>query len=1016
MNLAKYSLDNTKVVYFFLAVLLIGGIFSFGRLGKKEDAPFVIKTAVIMTRFAGATPEEVERLVTEPISREVQSLSGVYKIKSESMYGMSKVNVEFLPSLRASSIPQKWDELRRKVLNIQPSLPAGASVPVVNDDFGDVFGIYYALTADKGFTYKEMRDWAEEIKTHVVTVDGVTKVSLFGVQTEVVNVFISVNRLASMGVDPKMLGQLLQSQNQIINAGEIVADQQQLKVVADGTYTSIADISNQLIPTANGQSVRLGDFARIEKGYLNPPSTLMRVDGKPAIGIGISSDPMKDVVKTGDLVEAKLAEIESLIPAGIELVTLYPENVIAKEANNGFILNLVESLLIVIVIIMLVMGFRAGMLIGSSLIFSIGGTLLVMSLLGVGLNRTSLAGFIIAMGMLVDNAIVVTDNAQIAIARGVERRKALIDGAMGPVWGLLGATFIAVCSFLPLYLAPTGVAEIVKPLFVVLAISLGLSWLLALTQTTSFGNFMLKDQPSKDGKDPYDRPLYKKFEGILAFLIKRRVVSLCVVVGAFVLSLVAMGLLPQNFFPTMDKPYFRADAFFPDGYGIREVERDMQRVEADLLKNPKVKHVSITMGSSPLRYYLASTSVGPKPNFANVLVELHDSDDTQKTEADFEKYMMENYPNIIIRSTLFKLSPATDATIEIGFIGNNTDTLVALTSRTMELMHRNPGLKNIRNSWGNKVPVWKPEFSQARALPLGVSRQSMAQSIQIGTSGMPLGEFREGDLSIPILLKGSNIDSFKINNMRTLPVFGTQKTTTSLEQVVSAFDLSFAFPVVKVFNRQKLMMAQADPVRGKNSTEAFNEVMEAVHKNIVVPEGYSIRYFGEKESQDESNEALAANLPLTFFLIFVTLLLLFRTYRKPVVIILMLPLIFIGVVLGLVVMGKTLDYFAILGVLGLIGMNIKNSIVLIDQIGLEVAQGVEPYKAVIIATTSRIVPVAMASGTTILGMLPLLFDAMFGGMAATIMGGLLVASALTLFVLPVAYCSIHHIYESNTKE
>lgn len=547
MNLAKYSLDNTKVVYFFLAVLLIGGIFSFGRLGKKEDAPFVIKTAVIMTRFAGATPEEVERLVTEPISREVQSLSGVYKIKSESMYGMSKVNVEFLPSLRASSIPQKWDELRRKVLNIQPSLPAGASVPVVNDDFGDVFGIYYALTADKGFTYKEMRDWAEEIKTHVVTVDGVTKVSLFGVQTEVVNVFISVNRLASMGVDPKMLGQLLQSQNQIINAGEIVADQQQLKVVADGTYTSIADISNQLIPTANGQSVRLGDFARIEKGYLNPPSTLMRVDGKPAIGIGISSDPMKDVVKTGDLVEAKLAEIESLIPAGIELVTLYPENVIAKEANNGFILNLVESLLIVIVIIMLVMGFRAGMLIGSSLIFSIGGTLLVMSLLGVGLNRTSLAGFIIAMGMLVDNAIVVTDNAQIAIARGVERRKALIDGAMGPVWGLLGATFIAVCSFLPLYLAPAAVAEIVKPLFVVLAISLGLSWLLALTQTTSFGTFMLKDQPSKDGKDPYDRPLYKKFEGILAFLIKRRVVSLCVVVGAFVLSLVAMGLLPRIF-------------------------------------------------------------------------------------------------------------------------------------------------------------------------------------------------------------------------------------------------------------------------------------------------------------------------------------------------------------------------------------------------------------------------------------------------------------------------------------
>ena len=1009
MNLAKYSLDNTKVIYFFLAVLLIGGVFSFGKLGKKEDAPFVIKSAVIMTRYPGAEPAEVERLITEPISREIQSMSGVYKIKSESMYGISKITFELLPSLPASSIPQKWDELRRKVLNIQPQLPSGSSVPTVSDDFGDVFGIYYGLTADDGFSYEEMRNWAERIKTQVVTADGVMKVALFGTQTEVVNISISVNKLAGMGIDPKQLAGLLQSQNQIINTGEITAGEQQLRVVANGMYTTVDDIRNQVITTRAGQ-VKLGDIAVIEKGYMDPPSTIMRVNGKRAIGIGVSTDPQRDVVLTGEMVDKKLTELLPLMPVGLNLESLYLENVIAKEANNGFIINLIESILIVIVIIMLVMGMRAGVLIGTSLVFSIGGTLLIMSFMGVGLNRTSLAGFIIAMGMLVDNAIVVTDNAQIAIARGVDRRKALIDGATGPQWGLLGATFIAICSFLPLYLAPSSVAEIVKPLFVVLAISLGLSWVLALTQTTVFGNFILKSKAKNAGKDPYDKPFYHKFEKILSVLIRRKIVTLGSMIALFVVSLVVMGMMPQNFFPSLDKPYFRADVFYPDGYGVNDVAREMKKVEAHLLKLPEVKKVSITFGSTPLRYYLASTSVGPKPNFANVLVELNDSKYTKEYEEKFDVYMKANFPNAITRTSLFKLSPAVDAAIEIGFIGPNVDTLVALTNQALEIMHRNPDLINIRNSWGNKIPIWKPIYSPERAQPLGVSRQGMAQSIQIGTNGMTLGEFRQGDQVLPILLKGNSVaDSFRINDLRTLPVFGNGPETTSLEQVVSEFDFRYRFSNVKDYNRQLVMMAQCDPRRGVNAIAAFNQIWSQVQKEIKIPEGYTLKYFGEQESQVESNEALAKNLPLTFFLMFTTLLLLFKTYRKPTVILLMLPLIFIGIVLGLLLLGKSFDFFAILGLLGLIGMNIKNAIVLVDQIDIENQSGLDPRKAVIKATISRIVPVAMASGTTILGMLPLLFDAMFGGMAATIMGGLLVASALTLFVLPVAYCAIHRI-------
>ena len=658
---------------------------------------------------------------------------------------------------------------------------------------------------------------------------------------------------------------------------------------------------------------------------------------------------------------------------------------------------------------MLVMGMRAGVLIGSSLIFSIGGTLLIMSFLGVGLNRTSLAGFIIAMGMLVDNAIVVTDNAQIAIARGIDRRKALIDGATGPQWGLLGATFIAICSFLPLYLAPSSVAEIVKPLFVVLAISLGLSWVLALTQTTTFGNFILKAKAKDGDKDPYDKPFYHKFASILGTLIRKKALTLGSITALFILSLFVMGLMPQNFFPSLDKPYFRADVFYPDGYSIREVETEMKKVEAHLMQQPEVKRVSVTFGSTPLRYYLASTSVGPKPNFANILVEVTDSKYTKEQEKNLDAYMKANYPNAITRTMLFKLSPAVDAAIEIGFIGNNTDTLVMLTNKILDIMHRNDELINVRNSWGNKIPVWHPVYSQERAQPLGISRQSMAQSIQIGTNGMTLGEYREGDQVLPVLLKDKTIDSFRINDLRTLPVFGTARETTTLEQVVSRFDFQYKFSNVKDYNRQMVMMAQADPRRGVNAIAAFNRIWKQVQEEIDVPEGYTMKYFGEQESQAESNAALAANLPLTFFLMFVTLLFLFRSYRKPIVILLMLPLIFIGIVLGLVVLGKSFDFFSILGLLGLIGMNIKNAIVLVDQIDTETAAGKAPREAVISATTTRIVPVAMASGTTILGMLPLLFDAMFGGMAATIMGGLLVASALTLFVLPVAYCAIHKI-------
>lgn len=1010
MSLPEYSLKNRKVVWFFLFILLAGGALGFVTLGKKEDSVFVIKSASLVCSYPGATPLEVEQLVTEPIEREVQSMRLVHKITSESYYGLSKILVELDPATRASEIPQLWDELRRKVLNIQPRLPAGASPVTVADDFGDVYGIYYGLSVDGGFTWAELRDWAQRIKTALVTVDGVQKVSLFGEQTPVVNVYVNLAALANFAIRPETIVATIGQQNTIVNSGEKQAGALQIQILEAGTYKGLDDISNQMLTAASGKQYRLGDIARVERGYADPPQTLMRVDGRRAVGIGISTEAQVDVVKTGEKIIRVLDGLTRQMPVGMDLTVLYPENRIAQQANATFVLNLAESVAIVILIIMLVMGFRAGVLIGSSLLFSIGGTLLLMQFLGEGLNRTSLAGFIIAMGMLVDNAIVVTDNAQQAMLRGVARRRAVVDGANAPRWSLLGATLIAIFSFLPLYLAPSSVAEIVKPLFVVLALSLLLSWVLALTQTPLFGDFMLRVNPA--AHDPYDTKFYRAFDRLLAALLRWRWGVVAGVVALFAAALAVMGLMPQNFFPSLDKPYFRADVLLPEGYNIRDTERNLRTMEEWLHAQPEVKTVSVTMGSTPPRYYLASSSVSLRPNFGNILVELHDKGQTEAVEARFNAYVRAMCPDVWLRSSLFKLSPVPDAAIEFGFIGDDIDTLRRLTQAAEEIMWRTAGTVNIRNSWGNRVPTWLPLYSQMKGQRIGVTRSQMAQGITIATQGYRLGEYREGDQFMPILLKDENIDTYNLTNLQALPIFTPAGKVYSIEQATDGFRFEYRVGVVKRYNRQRVMKAQCDPGRGVNTMRLYAALRDSVLRGVVLPEGYSMKVFGEQESQQESNSALARYMPLTMVLIFIVLLLLFRNYREPVVILLMIPLIFIGVVLGLAVTGKVFNFFSLLGLPGLVGMNIKNAVVLVGQVGVLRSEGKDAYEALTAATRSRIVPVAMASGTTILGMLPLLFDSMFGAMAATIMGGLLVATLLTVCVLPVVYAIFYNIRKS----
>jgi multidrug efflux pump subunit AcrB len=1006
MNIAGYAVNNKQIISFFLILTILGGIVAFDMLGKREDAPFVIKEAIFITYYPGASQYEVEEQVTEIIERELQSHPLVDWIKSESRPGFSYIKVSMYQYIPKENFQQIWDELRRKVLDVQPQLPKEASTILVNDDFGDVFGIYYALTADEGFSYEELEDYAQYIKQNLATVKDAAKVELFGIQDRVINVYISEQKLSNSGITPANIQEAITSQNQFVDAGQFEAGKIEVRVDAVGTFQSLEEIENLIITGKDGNQIRLRDLATVEKDYKDPPGILMRMNGHPAIGIGIATRIGGNSVKMGEKVRERLNELETMLPLGIELNGIYFEDEVAVQANNDFIVNLIISIGIVVFLILLAMGVRAGILIGTSLIFTIMGTLMFMMPAGIELHRTSLAAIIIAMGMLVDNAIVVTDNAQIRIKRGMKRRQALVEGATVPQWGLFGATVIAILSFLPLYLAPNNTAEIIKPLFVVLAIALMLSWLFALIQTPVFGDSILKETSGGDSKDPYDTPFYKKLTGFIEGVIAWRWVTLGVVIGLFALSMYLFKYVKEDFFPAINKAEFKVDYFLPQGSDIKALESEIKEIETFLLAREDVKNVSISLGASPLRYYLATVAWSPRPHYANILIETNDYRAADSVMGIFKNYLENNYPDGLSIFYKFKVSPYPDAVLEAIFQGPDEKVLRELTNKAKEIMRAEPLVENVRDGWGERTLKFEPVYSQNKGRMANVTRTEMATAIQRVTDGQQIGTYREKDWVMPILLKDVNRDYYDYSNLGSLPIMSSTGEIVSLEQISEGLNLDWEERVITKYNRERFIAAQCDPIPGIGNKE-IEAILMPLIEDITLPPGYSLWWDGIYEDQTLSSEAIMSQMPIAIILILSILMLLFGDFRKTFIVILMVPLVMIGVSFAFLSSGLFFGFFAILGLLGLVGMVIKNAIVLLDQADLEMkVNGKSKYQSIVLAARSRAIPVSMAAGTTILGMTPLLPDPMFGGMAVTIMGGLFVATLLTIIVLPVFYAII----------
>ena len=1007
MKLVKYFLSKKPVTILLLVLVLAGGLLAYVKMGKLEDAPFTIKQALVLTPYPGASPSEVQSQVTDVLEESIQALGELYYLKTENRAGLSKITVYVKKEIRADEMQQLWDKLRRKVSDVQSKLPEGAGPSVVNDDFGDVLGVFYGLTGS-GHSYRELEDEAKLIKNEILKVKDVAKVEIYGTQTPTIDISVSPSVMARSGITMADIARAFEAQNKVVDAGGIDVGSNRLRIESTGNFYSLDDIRNLTIVSRTGEHFRLADITRIEESYQTPASNLMRINGQPAVGIAISTVPSGNVVDMAAAVKESLQQMSGSMPEGFELVTLYDQGYESAVANQGFILNLIISVLTVVAILLFFIGFKNGLLIGSGLVFSIFATLIVMLCTDIALQRMSLAAIIIAMGMLVDNAIVVSDSALVNMQRGMRKRVAIMRACSSTALPLLAATVIAILTFLPIYFSPHITGELLSSLVIVIGVSLMFSWVFALTQTPFFiQEFVRRPRPEELKSALFDGKYYNMFRRSLHWVIKHRYATIACMVLLLVLSAWSFKFIPKVFMPALDKQYFTVDVWLPEGSNIDETGKLAEEMAAYIRTHGEAEMVSTFIGRTPPRYYLSNVAFGPQSNYTQLLVKCHTSEESRRLNAALQDSIRLKFPGPLIKVNKFELSPLTEAVIEARFLGPDPAVLDSLVGQAIEIMRRNPKVADARNEWGNMALMLRPVYDPVKAGELGITKAQMMQSVKSISDGVPVGIYRDNEKKVPVLLKSEGYDITDAASLGNFSVWNGERSAP-LSQVTERIETTWEFPQMRTYNRQLSMAAMSGVKPGHTMAEVHGEIRSEIEA-MPLPPGYTFFWDSQYKDQGEAMEAIAKYFPLAFLMLIVILVALFGNFRQPIIILCILPLSLIGVAVGMLLTGFDFGFFPIAGWLGLLGMIIKNVIVLIDEINIQRREGVPAYTAVIESTVSRTRPVLMAATTTILGTVPLLFDIAFGGMAATIIFGLTFATLLTLFVTPALYILFYRI-------
>ena len=1032
MDISKWAFGNRNLIYFFIAVLVAGGVLSCYQMSKLEDPEIKVKLAMVATTYPGASAHQVELEVTDVLEKNIRTMGDIDNIESYSYNDLSLIQVELLSTVSDEKVEQHWDILRRKVNDAKASLPSGTSSPLVKDDFGNVFGIFYALTGD-GMNERELLDYAELIKREVNGIDGVDRVDLYGKRPECINISLIQDRMANLGVKPLEVLSTLDGQNQTCYTGYYDNGDNRIRLTVSDKFKTVEDIGNMLIQGHDEDQLRLRDIACIEKGYEEPVRNELFYDGNRSIGILIAVSGDADIIKVGAKVEQTMQELkDTRFPVGLDVNKVFNQPERVGESLGTFAINLTESVLIVIAVLMLTMGFKSGLIIGNSLLITVCGSFLFLHYMDGTLQRVSLAAFILAMGMLVDNAIVIIDGVLVDLKAGKPRMEAMTAIGRQTAMPLLGATLIAIIAFLPIFLSPDTAGVYVRDLFIVLAVSLLLSWVLALVHVPLMANRRLfpKVEKNENGKRIYQGKIYATLRIILGYGLKHRWASVFAMIALLILSGIGFFFMKQGFFPDMVYGQLYMEYKLPEGTDSKKVLKDLQEIESYLKTREEITHVTTSIGGTPGRYNLVRSIANPSLAYGELIIDFTSPDALEDNMDAIQTYLTAQYPDAYVKlkryNLMFKKYP-----IEAQFLGPDPAVLHRLADSARIIMERTPEVCLITTDWNPDVPVLTVEYDQPIARALGLSRNDVSISLLTATGGIPIGTFYDGIHKDNIYLKSVNEQGKPIEDLNNTQIFSqlpsfnglmdkdflvklqsgnldkneiveTLIGSTPLKQVCKQIDVRWEPSVVPRYNGQRSQRVQCSPSPGietESARQAIAEQIEAIH----LPEGYSLQWQGEHKASTQSMKYLFLNFPLAIVLMIGILIMLFKDYRKPIIILCCLPFVIVGVVIVMLLTGKVFNFVAIVGTLGLMGMLIKNGIVLMDEITSQISQGVEPITALIDSSQSRLRPVMMASLTTILGMIPLLPDAMFGSLAASIMGGLLFATVITLFFIPVLY-------------
>lgn len=1013
MNIAEWSIRKPLLTWTFTVMVMIAGIIAYYKLPRLEDPEFTIKEAQIVTSYPGASPRETAQEVTSQIEEAVQQMGQLKEIQSKSSYGLSIVRAEMLDKYNKDSLPQVWDELRNKIADSYTSLPPGASMPRVIDDYGDVYGAFYALTG-KGATNVQLHEFAKYLQKQLLFAQDVKKIELFGVLPEALYVTLHREKMGTLGIAPEDIYKILKERNLVTNEGWVGIGGEWLPIKMDAGNITPEAIRNIVITRSTDRLITLEDIATVTLTKKEPPSEMLFFNGEPAVGIGISTVSGGNVVTMGESIQEKLRELEPMFPAEMKLHTVSMQSDTVSEAVKGFVENLVEAVVIVIVVLLVFMGLKSGLLIGFVLFLTICGTLFVMNYFQIALQRVSLGALIIALGMLVDNAIVITEGMMIRIRQGEDKIKAAREVVGQTMWPLLGATAIAVTAFGAIGLSEDSTGEFCGSLFYVLLISLTLSWITAITITPllCYHSFR-KDKAGADGKtaDPYDKPVFRAYRNMLMFALAHKTGTVILMAVILVLSIWGFRYVDKNFFPASTRPQFLIDIRLPYGVNIASTNDKTAEIENYVKTLPEVTDISRFIGGGALRFILTYAPEEPDTGFGQLLVSVKDWREIDGLIERIHEYSKIHFSDVSVIPYKFRLGPGANGAIQARFSGNDPNVLRSLADQAMDIMRKNPNARAIYTDWRDRMKVIRPVFSEPRASRAGISEQEASDAIRENFEGLPIGTFRDGDELIPIIARAD--DKLRsIENFSNIMIWSPNaKKMIPLTQLFDRTNIIWEDPIIVQRDRIPTITVKCDPVKGLASN-LFNELRPQIQR-IKLPPGYKLEWGGEYEDSENASNGVFSKLPPFAVIMVLILLFMFNSVKQSLTVWLTVPLAMIGVTCGLLLTGQPFGFMALLGFLSLSGMLIKNAIILIDEINTQLKNGKEPLPAVVDSSVSRMRPVAMAAFTTVLGMLPLIFDAFFAAMAVTIMFGLTFACVLTLIVVPVLYAMFYRIGKTS---